>query len=90
MTIPILKCDTCERVAHNLTMNGQSCNWRLVDGRHCRGTLVPSVLERVLDPHLECDTCERRADKMDLEGETCNWRQPDGKYCEGVLEAVDV
>lgn len=89
MTIPILKCDTCERIAHLMTMEGGTCDWRSFDGKHCRGILRVSKLERVLDPHLECDTCERRADKMDLEGTGCNWRLPDGRHCEGTLEAVD-
>lgn len=90
MTVPILKCDECERIAHNLAMSGQTCNWRFPDGKHCTGTLVSSELERVLDPHLECNTCERRADKMDMEGQTCNWRLFDGTHCDGTLEAVDV
>jgi hypothetical protein len=87
--IEILKCNVCDRIAHNLDMNGRVCDWRFFDGRHCQGTLRPSTLERVKDPHLECDTCERRADKMDMEGLVCDWRLPDGKHCQGILEAID-
>ena len=90
MTIQVLECNECERLAHNLSMEGRICDWRFFDGRHCQGTLERSVLERVLDPHLECDTCERRADKMDMEGTTCDWRLPNGGHCDGILEAVDV
>ena len=90
MTVAILRCDSCERIAHNLSMEGQTCNWRFPSGDHCTGTLAQAELERVLDPHLECDDCGRRADKMDMEGQTCNWRLIDGRKCEGILEAVDV
>jgi hypothetical protein len=90
MTIAVLKCDECERLAHNMAMEDHVCDWRFFDGRHCKGILRSSTLERVLDPHLECTECERRADKMNMEGKVCQWRLPDGRHCDGILEAVDV
>ena len=90
MSVQVLKCDQCERLAHNMSMENFTCNWRFGDGRKCTGTLVQSVLERVLDPRLECNECGRRADNMAIKDTTCNWRFSNGDHCEGTLEAVDV
>ncbi len=82
----ILKCDLCERVAHNPSFKDKTCDVRLMDGRHCRGTLRLTEVEVAdLEPHLICNDCGRRADKMDMEGKYCNWLLPDRHLCAGIL-----
>lgn len=86
--IEILRCDTCEREAHNLALENKTCDWRLPSGRHCKGKLVKQELEQVLDdvdPHLICDRCGRRADLMTLVGKVCDFRLFTGEHCRGTL-----
>jgi len=84
--IEILRCDTCNREAHNLLMENKSCNSRLPNGRICEGKLIKQVLEPVKDdPYLVCDTCGRRADLLSLKGRVCDIRLFSGHHCSGTL-----
>lgn len=84
----ILKCEDCEREAHDLSFEGRTCDKRMLNGSHCGGKLRLVVVEEVPDPHLECDSCQRRADKMSMEGKACNFLLPNHHHCTGTLRLV--